>query len=57
MLNRYHVLLVIAGVVTFLSAAAVITLIILWQTTLSPFQDYSIVIDAGSTGSRIYLYT
>jgi hypothetical protein len=57
MVSRYHVILVIASVVGFLSLAAVITLIVLWCNVLSPFQDYAIVIDAGSTHSTIFVYT
>lgn len=57
MLSRYHAILVIASVVGFLSLAAIITLIVLWLNVLSPFQDYAIVIDAGSSHSTIFLYT
>jgi hypothetical protein len=57
MVNRYHVTLVIASVVGFLSIAAVVTLIVLWLTVLTPFQDYGVVIDAGSSHSTIFVYT
>jgi hypothetical protein len=57
MITRYHLALVIASVIGVLSLAAVITLIVLWLTILTPFQDYAIVIDAGSTHSKIFLYT
>jgi hypothetical protein len=57
MTTRYHITLIITSVIGVLSLAAVITLIVLWSITLSPFQDYAIVIDAGSTHSQIFLYT
>jgi hypothetical protein len=57
MVSRYPVILVIASVVGVLSIAAVITLIVLWLTVLAPFQDYALAIDAGSTHSKIFLYT
>jgi hypothetical protein len=57
MLSRYHVILVISSVVGVLSLGAVITLIVLWLTVLTPFQDYAVVIDAGSSHSTIFVYT
>lgn len=39
------------------SLIGIITLVVLWQTKLTPFQDYSLVIDAGSTHSKIFVYT
>jgi hypothetical protein len=57
MLSRYHVIWVIASVIGVLSLAAVITLIVLWLTILTPFQDYALVVDAGSSHSTIFLYT
>jgi hypothetical protein len=57
MVSWYHVTLVLAIVVGIGSLAAVITLITLWLTILSPFQDYALVIDAGSSHSTIFLYT
>ena len=57
MVNRSHVALIVAGTVGVLSLAAVITLIVLWLTTLTPFKDYALVVDAGSTHSNIFLYT
>ncbi len=57
MVSRYNVILVVASVVGVLSLAAVITLIVLWLNILAPFQDYALVIDAGSSHSTIYLYT
>jgi hypothetical protein len=57
MVTRFHVIFVIASIIGVLSLAAVITLIVLWLTVLTPFQDYALVIDAGSTHSKIFLYT
>jgi len=57
MVSRYHVIWVIASVIGVLSLAAVITLITLWLTVLTPFQDYALVVDAGSSHSTIFLYT
>jgi hypothetical protein len=57
MVSRYHVILVLASVIGVLSLAAVITLIVLWSIVLTPFQDYSLVVDAGSSHSRIFVYT
>ncbi len=57
MVSRYHVIWVIASVIGVLSLAAVITLIALWLTVLTPFQDYALVVDAGSSHSTIFLYT
>lgn len=57
MVHRYAVILVISSVIAFLSIAAIVTLIVLWLTYLSPFQDYAVVIDAGSTHSKIFVYT
>ncbi|UJR31782.1 hypothetical protein I4U23_019260 [Adineta vaga] len=57
MVSRYHVIFVIASAVGALSLAAIITLIVLWFTILTPFQDYALVVDAGSSHSKIFLYT
>jgi hypothetical protein len=39
-----------------LSVIGLITLIVLWYKKLTPFQDFAIVVDAGSTHSKIFLY-
>jgi hypothetical protein len=57
MVSRYYAILVLASIVGILSLAAVITLIVLWLIILSPFQDYAVVVDAGSTHSTIFVYT
>ena len=56
MVSRYHVILVLASVLAVLSIAAIITLIVLWLTVLTPFEDYALVIDAGSSHSTIFVY-
>lgn len=56
MVKCAHVSLVLASVSAVLCLAAVITLIVLWSTVLSPFEDYALVVDAGSTHSNIFLY-
>lgn len=45
---------IIVGIISF---GGFIALLVLWQTKLTPFQDYAIVVDAGSTHSKIFLYT
>ena len=57
MVKRSDVIIVISSVVAFLSIAAVITLVVLWLTIFNPFQDYGIVVDAGSSHTSIFLYT
>jgi hypothetical protein len=42
--------------VAVLSVAGLIALIVLWYKKLTPFQDFAIVVDAGSTHSTIFLY-
>lgn len=46
----------LAIVISILSLAGIITLGAVWSKKLSPFQDYSLVVDAGSTHSKIFLY-
>ncbi|CAF0888067.1 unnamed protein product [Adineta steineri] len=43
--------------VGLLSIAGITVLVVLWQTKLTPFQDYAVVVDAGSTHSKIFIYT
>ncbi len=42
--------------IAVLSVAGLIALIVLWYKKLTPFQDFAIVVDAGSTHSTIFLY-
>jgi hypothetical protein len=44
-------------IVGLLSIAGFIALIVVWELKLTPFQDYAVVVDAGSTHSSIFLYT
>jgi hypothetical protein len=37
--------------------AGLSALAIIWQKKLNPFEDYALVVDAGSTHSKIFLYT
>ena len=56
MLERSHVVWVVASVVGALSLCAVVTLVALWLVVLTPFEDYAVVVDAGSTHSKIFVY-
>jgi hypothetical protein len=49
-------LTVLAIAIGIFSVAGIITLVAVWHNKLSPFQDYSVVVDAGSTHSKIFLY-
>lgn len=57
MVRCFDVTVIIGGVVAFLSAAGIITLAVLWSTVLTPFTDYSLVIDAGSSHTKIFVYS
>ncbi len=59
MLKPSHLKLIffLSILVSILSIAGFIALIVLWYTKLTPFQDYAVVVDAGSTHSKIFLYT
>ncbi len=39
------------------SLIGIVALLILWYSNLRPFQDYAVVIDAGSTHSTIFVYS
>lgn len=54
---HFKVILILSIVIGLASIAGLITLIVHWHTKLSPFQDYALVVDAGSSHSRIFLYT
>ena len=51
------VILAVAINIGVCSIIGTIILIILWHTKLKPFQDYALVIDAGSTHSKIFVYS
>ena len=56
-LTLSKLIFIICIVISLLSLAAVIALLVVWQTKLTPFRDYAVVVDAGSTHSKIFLYT
>jgi len=58
MLKRLHLkyIIVLSIFIGVLSISGLIALIVLWQTKLTPFQDYAVVVDAGSTHSKIFVY-
>jgi hypothetical protein len=43
--------------ISILSLSGFIALIAVWHTKLTPFKDYAVVIDAGSTHSKIFVYS
>jgi len=53
---RLKYILVLSIFIGVLSISGLIALIVLWQTKLTPFQDYAVVVDAGSTHSKIFVY-
>ncbi|CAF2709893.1 unnamed protein product [Rotaria sp. Silwood2] len=59
MLTSVHlkVISILSILICILSIAGLITLIVIWHTKLTPFKDYAVVVDAGSTHSKIFLYT
>ncbi len=57
MVRCYYLVLFIASFIGLLSLATIITVVVIWLTILKSFQDFAIVIDAGSTHTTIFLYT
>jgi hypothetical protein len=49
---------IFAGVIFIgvLSLVGLLTLISLWYHKLTPFKDFALVVDAGSTHSTVFLY-
>ena len=39
------------------SLGGFIALIVVWHKKLAPFQDFALVVDAGSTHSKIFVYS
>ena len=50
-------LVLVTAIVALASIGGIIALAVLWQTKLTPFRDYALVVDAGSTHSKIFVYT
>ncbi|CAF4029346.1 unnamed protein product [Rotaria sordida] len=59
MLRPEHlkIIFILSILICILSIGGLITLIVIWVTKLTPFRDYAVVVDAGSTHSKIFLYT
>ncbi|CAF1187298.1 unnamed protein product [Adineta ricciae] len=56
--GRYiKIICAVAINLTLFSFLGIIALSILWHTKLTPFQDYSLVIDVGSRHTKIFVYT
>ena len=45
-----------AFVLSVAALMAVVGLIVVYQKKLSPFTDFAVVVDAGSTHSKIFVY-
>ncbi|CAF5007228.1 unnamed protein product, partial [Rotaria magnacalcarata] len=54
---HFKLIAIVSIFVTILSVVGLTVLVVLWHKKLSPFQDYALVVDAGSTHSKIFLYT
>lgn len=54
--GKLKLILGISISIGILSIIGLTTLIVIWQTNLTPFHDYAIVIDAGSAHSEIFVY-
>ena len=54
--RQFLILFFVSTFFVFASFAGFITLMVVWQTKLTPFQDFSVVVDAGSSHSNIYVY-
>ena len=54
--TRSKCLMCVFFLVAIGALSGIITLAVVWQKKLSPFTDFALVIDAGSTHSKIFLY-
>jgi len=55
--SRLKLIFAVSILVGILSISGLIALIAIWHTKLTPFKDYAVVIDAGSTHSKIFVYS
>jgi hypothetical protein len=55
--NHLKLIFALAVIIAILSLVSIVILTVLWYTKLAPFQDYAVVVDAGSTHSKIFVYT
>ena len=56
--GRYiKIIFAVAFNLVLFSFLGIIALSILWHTKLTPFQDYSLVIDVGSRHTKVFVYT
>lgn len=46
----------VALVLSIAALIAVVTLVVVYQKKLAPFTDFAVVVDAGSTHSKIFVY-
>ena len=53
---RSKIFVFVFAVLSLVALAGIIALGVVWQNKLTPFTDYALVIDAGSTHSKIFLY-
>ena len=54
--GRVKLIVFVSVLVSLLSIGGLIALIIVWHQKLTPFTDFAIVVDAGSTHSKIFVY-
>jgi len=55
--SRLKLIFAVSILVGILSIIGLSALIAVWHTKLTPFKDYAVVIDAGSTHSKIFVYS
>ncbi|CAF3644356.1 unnamed protein product [Rotaria sp. Silwood1] len=54
---HFKFIFLISILIFMVSITGLIILITIWHMKLTPFKDYALVVDAGSTHSKIFLYT